>query len=82
MEVGIHYGALCDKIVDQVKAQGFAFKNERTAETMQKLADSLIMCHIYGVITDSQYDVALKKLNKMIAKNLVVEVLDKGETNV
>ena len=67
-EVGFHYGALADDLEKQANAQGYTLGDK--AETMQKLADGLIINHVWDTLTDSAYDRALSKLQDLVVKNL------------
>ena len=67
-EIGFYHGALCDPYEKQANDQGFTLWKER--ERLEKLGFSLVYCHIHDVLTDSQYDAALKKLQKQLIKAL------------
>lgn len=68
MEVGFHHGALCDSYEKQANEQGFTLGDE--AELMDKLGYAVNMAWIHDLLTDSQYDAALKKLQRQIMKAL------------
>lgn len=68
MEVEFRYGALCNTLEKQANEQGFTLGEN--AETLQKLNDSMIMCWIHGICTDSQKESMMKKLQKKIIKSL------------
>lgn len=66
--VEFHYGVFADPYEQQANAQGFTLGNDR--ERLEKLGFSLVYAHIHDCLTDSQYDMALKKLQKQIVKAL------------
>lgn len=66
--VGFNYGALADDLEKQANDQGYTLGDK--ADTMQKLADGLVINHIWDMLTDSAYDKALQKLQKMVVKHL------------
>lgn len=65
-EIGFHHGALCDPYEHQANQQGFTLGEEK--ELLEKLGFSIVFCWIHGLLTDSQYDAALKKLQKKLVK--------------
>lgn len=65
-EIGFHHGALCDPYEQQANQQGFTLGEEK--ELLEKLGSSIVFCWIHGLLTDSQYDAALKKLQKKLVK--------------
>ena len=67
-QVEFHHGALCDPYEKQANNQGFTLGEER--ERLEKLGFSLVYCWIHGVLTDSQYNMGLKKLQKQLVKAL------------
>lgn len=67
-QVEFHHGALCDPYEKQANNQGFTLGDER--ERLEKLGFSLVYCWIHGVLTDSQYDMGLKKLQKQLVRAL------------
>lgn len=64
--IGFHHGALCDPYEKQANDQGFTLGDQ--AEYLQDLGFKLVFIWIHGLLTDSQYDAALKKLQKMLVK--------------
>ena len=68
MDVIFCYGALSDSLEEQANAQGFTLGDD--AERLQKLNNSMIMCWIHGLCTESQKDSMMKKLQKKIVKSL------------
>ena len=68
MEVTFHYGALADSLEEQANKYGLTLGKD--AERLQKLNDSMIMCWIHGLCTDSQKDSMMKKLQKQVVNSL------------
>ncbi len=68
MYVGFNHGAICDSYEKQANEQGFTLGEDR--ELLEKLGSSIVFCRILGLLTDSQYDSALKKLQKRLTKAL------------
>lgn len=66
--VEFNYGALCDPYEEQANAQGFTLGDK--AKLLQDLGHHIAMLWMYGLLTDSQYDEALKKLQKRLVKAL------------
>lgn len=66
--VTFHHGALCDPYEQQANDQGYTLGKEK--ELLEKLGFSIVFCWIQGLLTDSQYDSALKKLQKKLVKAL------------
>jgi len=64
--IGFNHGALSDSYEKQANEQGFTLGEEK--ERLEKLGFSVVYCWIHGVLTDSQYDMALKKLQKQLVK--------------
>lgn len=62
-EIKLNYGALADSLEIQLNAQGFTLADKQ--EFIEKLHHSLKMCQFH-LLTDSQYQVALKKLHKKV----------------
>lgn len=67
-EVGFHHGALCDPYEQQANEQGYTLGEEKVL--LEKLGFYIVFCRIHGLLTDSQYDAALKKLQKKLVKAL------------
>lgn len=67
-EVGFHHGALCDPYEKQANDQGFTLGDQR--DLLERLGFSIVFCWIQGLLTDAQYDSALKKLQKKLVKAL------------
>lgn len=68
MEVRFYHGALCDPYEKQANEQGYTLGEEK--ELLEKLGFSIVFCWIHGLLTDSQYDAALKKMQKRLVKAL------------
>lgn len=66
--VGFYHGALCDPYEKQANAQGFTLGDK--AKLFQDLGHHTVMIWIHGLLTDSQYDAALKKLQKQLVEAL------------
>ena len=68
MEVGFHYGALCEPLEVQANKQGFTLSEEK--ERLEELNKSMIHCWVCGLCTDSQKDAMMKKMQKKVVKAL------------
>lgn len=66
MDIMIHYGCLADKLEKQVNQYGFTLG--KAEERLQKLNDAMLMCWVHGLVTDSQKDSMMKKMQKQIIK--------------
>ena len=64
--IGFHHGALCKSYEEQANEQGFTLGDK--ADFLNDLGFKLVYIWIHGLLTDSQYDAALKKLQKQLAK--------------
>lgn len=64
--IEFNHGALSDSYEKQANEQGFTLGEDK--ERLEKLGSSVVYCWIHGVLTDSQYDMALKKLQKQLVK--------------
>lgn len=64
--VEFRHGALSDPYEQQANQQGFTLGEEK--ELLEKLGFSIVFCWIHGLLADSQYDAALKKLQKKLVK--------------
>lgn len=81
MEIGFHHGALCEDYEIQANRQGFTFGD--SAEFVQKLGFGLVACYVHGILTESEYQKALKRFNAYLIKNLIEKDGDvKNETNI
>ena len=69
MNIEFHYGALAESLEEQANKQGYTFDD--SAEWVEKIKFGLICSHMYGVITDSEYDKILRRFqDKILIKNL------------
>ncbi len=76
--VRFEYGALeVHTIEKQARAQGYTLGEKR--DLMEDLHKALVMCWIHGILTDSQYEKGLNKLQKQVVQNL--KRLEEGEKN-
>lgn len=64
--IEFHHGALSAPYEKQANDQGFTLGKER--ERLEKLGFLLVYCWIHGALTDSQYEMALKKLQNQLVK--------------
>lgn len=67
MEVGFSYGLLCDELEKQANKQGFTFGDN--IEFVESLRKAYNMGCFY-FLTESQKDMAIKKVHKEIVKYL------------
>ena len=68
MEVGFHYGVLCDPLEKQANDQGFTLGDDK--EYLEDLERCMLMCWLHGLITDSQKYAMMKKMQKKVVKAL------------
>lgn len=68
MYVSFNYEDICDSYEEQANEQGFTLGEDR--ELLEKLGSSIVFCRVLGLLTDSQYSSALKKLQKRLTKAL------------
>lgn len=61
------HGALAPSLEEQANMQGFTFGKER--EIIEEMNESMILLHIHGILTDSQYDKALERFHKKYLVN-------------
>lgn len=67
--VRFEYGALSLHTIEkQARAQGYTLGDKR--DRMEDLHKALVMCWMHGILTDSQYEKGLNKLQKQVVKNL------------
>lgn len=69
MQIEFCHGALCDDYEKQANEQGFTLGYKR--EFIQNISFGLIASHIHGILTDSEYNKALKRFNKYIVRSLI-----------
>lgn len=67
-EIKLHYGALAEPLEEQLNKQGFTLGHN--SKFIERLQDALYMCHFH-LLTDSQYESCLKKLNKKVVSTAV-----------
>lgn len=65
MTITIEFGALSEPIAEQLKKQGINIP-EKDGERLEKIAYSIVLLHLHGIIPDSVRDSARKKLMKKI----------------
>lgn len=68
MTIGFYHGALCDTYEKQANDQGFTLGDE--AKHLQDCGHHVVYLHIHNILTDSQYDKALQRLQKKLIKAL------------
>ena len=62
--IEFHYGALAAPLEEQANQQGYTLG--KYGETVSKLQMGLNINYIHGILTESAYDTALKKLHKQV----------------
>ena len=65
--VGLHMGALCKPIEEQLKEQGI-FISVDNAMRFQKIADAIITLHLHRIIADGAAQKAREKLMMQISR--------------
>ena len=66
--VGFSYGALMPTLEEQASEQGFTLGNK--ADNFEKLRESISWLTFHNILTDSQINMAYKKLQKQVVKSL------------
>ena len=66
--VGFGYGAMCESLEKQANEQGYTLG--KNAEKYEECKESIITLMLADVLTDSQVDKAIQKLNKFVVKSL------------
>ena len=66
--IGFNHGALCDSYEQQANEQGYTLGEDK--KLLEDLGFSITFCWIHRLLTDSQYDSALRKLQKELIKAL------------
>lgn len=66
MTIVFCHGALCDPYEEQANEQGYTLGDK--AEYLQDLGFKTVYIWIHGLLTDRQYDDALRKLQKQLVK--------------
>ena len=64
-DISIEFGALADPIDKQLLQQGYSI-TEDEAKRFNRIAESIVMLHLNGIIPDSVRDNGRKKLMKMV----------------
>lgn len=60
---------MSDEYEKQANSQGYTFGDSK--EKVQKIGDGIIMAHIVGCITDSEYEKILRRFHyKILVKNI------------
>ena len=67
MTLEFRHGALSDDYETQANNQGFTYGDN--AEFVQKVGFGLVVAHIHGCITDSEYDKILQRFQTKILAN-------------
>ena len=62
--IGFYHGAMSEPYEVQANKQGYTLGRDR--ERLEQLGFSLTYAWIHDCLTDSQYDMALKKLQKQL----------------
>lgn len=68
MEIRFRHGVLCDDYEIQASRLGCTFGD--SAELMRKIGSGLIACYVHGILTEVEYQKALKRFNAYLAKSL------------
>ena len=69
MTVEFYHGAFSDTYEEQANRQGYTFGDK--ADFVQKVGFGIVVAHIHGCITDSEYDRILRRFQtKILTKNL------------
>lgn len=69
MTVEFYHGAFSDTYEEQANRQGYTFGDK--ADFVEKVGFGIVVAHIHGCITDSEYDKILRRFQtKIITKNL------------
>lgn len=69
MTFTIEFGALSKPIGLQLESQGIAITDDES-ERFDRIAYSIVMLHLHGIIPDSVRDTSRKKLMKLISKTI------------
>lgn len=68
-KIGIHFGALCERIDKQLAAQGHVV-TKKNGRILQSFADSITMLSLHGFLSEAETRRARQRLLKRIAKGL------------
>lgn len=66
MNIGFHFGAMCDPLEKQAEAQGVIVKD---VAKWQRAADAIVDLMIFDILTDTEVYKARQRLMKRIIKN-------------
>lgn len=67
--IGIHFGALCEDIKEQLTAQKFEF-DLKIVTGFQRSADAILQLSFGDILTDSQKDKCYKRLHKKVVSHV------------
>lgn len=76
-EIGLHFGAMCDPINDQLEKQGLRFKDPTAAERFEKMVQCVIGLLLQGILTDGEKHRAYRRIMIRI-RDAVVEIPGNG----
>lgn len=68
-QLGIHFGALCDPIGEQIKAQGFKY-SQKTCKEFQEQEERILHLWFGKLLTDKEKIHAQDKLYKQIVAHV------------
>jgi hypothetical protein len=68
LKLGIHYGALADRISDQIKNQGLIC--DEKIFKFEKVFDSIQVLRFSDILTDSMYSKILTKFHKQLIRHV------------
>lgn len=68
-QFGLSLGALSPKLADQLQEQGLTME-KHNINHWQRVIDALIRIRFAGLLTDSQYDAAARKMVKKISEDI------------
>ena len=71
MKVGIEYGIWSDSFSEQLKNQGYKFKDVNTEKMFYKINRSVSLLHIHGLITDTEWKKILNRTHKRLESSIV-----------
>jgi hypothetical protein len=66
IQIRINFGAMAEKISEQLAQQGFYIPVEKTSDRIENLNHALNMVKIHGLFSGSACDEARRRLFKMI----------------
>ena len=65
-KIGIQLGAMCPKLTEQLEGHAPAEK----LEFLDRIADSITLLYLHGIITESQVTPARKRLMKKVEETI------------